>query len=288
MLLETDTLPTLVARTEAELARLLPEAQRSEVSAAMRTAVLAPGKRLRPLLVLLTGEALGAPLSAGLLHAACAVEFVHAASLVLDDLPCMDDARLRRGQPAVHVAHGQAVALLATVGLLASSVQVLMRAPGMTDDQRCRMAAVLHDAIGPDGLVLGQARDLRSEFGSDVDDLKTGALFAAALQMGAIASHRADRLEALRGAGLQLGRVFQLRDDLDDLDEDAARFGLRAHAAAEVDTAARHCVASLHDALGGACRLAQVVEAYFCRHRIPVTAQRAAAGVPIGAAAARA
>ncbi len=188
-------------------------------AAAMRSAALAPGKRLRPLLVLLAGEALGARPQV-LMDVACAVELVHAASLVLDDLPCMDDAVLRRGQPALHRRYGVDTAVLAAVGLLARSGQLLATAP-LPAAVRCRMAEVLHGAVGVDGLVLGQWRDLRGggaerRGATRVNDLKTGVLFSAALELAALGAGREDALPALRDAGRVLGRAFQLRDDLED------------------------------------------------------------------------
>ncbi|TFY98808.1 polyprenyl synthetase family protein [Ramlibacter rhizophilus] len=240
----------------------------------MRVAVLGPAKRLRPLLTLLAGEALGSE-SPALLEAACAVEFIHCASLVLDDLPCMDDAALRRGQPALHRLVGEDVALLATVGLMALASQVLARAPGLDALRCCRLVEVLNAAVGPAGLVQGQYRDLRlgatgCEAGDELNELKTGVLFAAALEMAAVVAGREDQVPALRQAALALGRAFQLRDDLDD----AAAVGARAevtlvsllgHAQAQamLGRSVERARTQLCEALPAPDRMAALMTAYF-------------------------
>ena len=220
-------LPSLVqawrTRVDHRLADLLPPATgREGVGAAMRDAVLAPGKRLRPLLVLATGRALGHD-SFALLDAACAVEMVHAASLVLDDMPCMDDARLRRGRPAVHLSHGEDAAVLAAVGLLAQASATVATLPGLDGNLRARLVTVLCEAVGPQGLVRGQFRDLREGASArtvqaiaQANDEKTGVLFACALEMAALVAGAPHTVACLRAAASQLGQAFQLKDDLED------------------------------------------------------------------------
>lgn len=213
-------------QVEARLAQLLPPAPAEplSVAAAMHAAVLPGGKRLRPLLLLAAGQALGAPVPA-LLDLACSLEMVHCASLVLDDMPAMDNARLRRGQPTVHVRFGEDVALLATVGLVSEACRVAATAPGLRAAARARSVQVVCQAIGPLGLVRGQYRDLRQDVISAADvaaanDEKTGVLFAAALELAARAAGATGQVAALRRGGFALGQAFQLRDDLEDVAPD--------------------------------------------------------------------
>lgn len=217
-------LATLRDSVERRLAAVLPKDDGQGVAAAMRAAVLAPGKRLRPLLVLATGQALGAKLPA-LLDLACAIEMVHCASLVLDDMPAMDDARLRRGQPTVHLRFGEDVAMLAAVALVSEACRLAARAPGLRPGVRIRIVEVLCETIGPAGLVHGQYRDLHetaagarsATLATDVNEQKTGLLFASAMEVAARAAGAPRSVAPLRRAALCLGQAFQLRDDLDDL-----------------------------------------------------------------------
>lgn len=198
------------------------------VSEAMRYSVLAPGKRLRPLLTILATRALGAQTS-DVTDVACALEMVHAASLILDDLPCMDDAHTRRGQPAVHLAFGQDVAMLSAVALLACAWRTTVMAPDLSSAIRNDMAAELSSAVGLGGLVSGQYSDLHD--GGDslspdatvrTNDRKTGALFAAAFELAGLAAGCSSDVRGLmRQAASEIGRAFQLADDLADVHTDA-------------------------------------------------------------------
>ncbi|WP_251979128.1 polyprenyl synthetase family protein [Salinicola avicenniae] len=221
--------PDLAALRQALQERLvhhLPAADcRDPVSTAMREGVLAPGKRIRPLLLLLLAHDFGTPPSpTGLLDMACAVEMVHAASLMLDDLPCMDDAALRRGQPTTHRRFGESVAILAAVALLSSAYATLAAAPGLRDDQRTAAVGLLARAVGQQGLVHGQFLDLTegqaprgAEAITCTNDLKTGTLFEATLLLAAIATDADDAVRRpLRQAAQALGQGFQLLDDLAD------------------------------------------------------------------------
>ncbi len=194
------------------------------LSSAMRYALLAPGKRVRPVLLLMCATLLGAEESTALAPA-CAIEMVHAASLIFDDLPCMDDAQLRRGLPATHVRYGEDVAVLAGVALLNQAFAVLAQADELPAATRLEMVRQLSQAVGPDGLVAGQASDLRSRAGGspmrlqDVHRRKTSALFEAAAVLGGLAGQAAPReLEALRSAAGEFGLAFQALDDLADGD----------------------------------------------------------------------
>ncbi|HEX2546007.1 MAG TPA: polyprenyl synthetase family protein [Ramlibacter sp.] len=213
------------SRVEARLAALLPAPAGSHdaVAAAMQAAVLGGGKRLRPLLTLSVGEALGCR-AAGLLDLACAVEFVHCASLVLDDMPAMDNALMRRGQPTVHLRFGEDVAMLATVALVTEALRIVAAAPGLPAAACANAVQVLCTAIGPAGLVRGQYRDLHEggaprsvAAAAEANAQKTGVLFVAALELGALAAGAIPAVADLRRAALSLGQAFQLRDDLEDL-----------------------------------------------------------------------
>jgi geranylgeranyl diphosphate synthase type II len=204
------------------------------VGRAIAGSLHAPAKRLRPVLSLLVTEMLGGQPEA-VLPAACAVELVHTASLILDDLPSMDDAQLRRGRPACHVAHGEATAILAAFALQNRAFEILALGwPGAPATHvRQAIAGDLARAIGLEGMVAGQASDLDNA-GRSIDfamlefihSRKTGALFIAAAVLGADAS---DADPAARGAieayAKNLGLAFQIVDDLLDVDGEAAVTG---------------------------------------------------------------
>lgn len=216
---------SLRQRVDERLATLLPaaESEQDSVTLALREGTLAPGKRLRPLLVLFALGDLGRETDAAL-DPACALEMVHAASLFLDDMPCMDNATLRRGQPTIHLRFGEDVAVLASVALLSHAYGVMATAPGLTPSQRNAAVATLARAVGAQGLVRGQFRDLRGDGkGHQLDtllatnQLKTGSLFTAALDLAALlADADAAQSHHLRGFASELGLAFQLLDDIAD------------------------------------------------------------------------
>ncbi len=188
---------------------------------AMCYAVLNGGKRLRPLFIYTLGIALGLPLQ-DLDHAACAIELIHAYSLIHDDLPSMDNDDWRRGKPSCHKQFGEGMALLAGDALQALAFDVLLKAP-LQPIKIVKMLSVLAKAAGPWGMVAGQAMDF---CGSDCPDkssaenihsLKTGALFVAAFQLPAIvADLSADKLFTLKNVGNNLGLAYQIQDDACD------------------------------------------------------------------------
>ncbi|UJW83207.1 polyprenyl synthetase family protein [Hydrogenophaga sp. SL48] len=203
---------------------------------AMRYAVLDGGKRLRPLLVLAAGEAVQGD-GAAALRAACAVELIHAYSLVHDDMPCMDNDVLRRGKPTVHVRFGEAQALLAGDALQALAFELLVpddgSMPPALSAALCRQLAL---AAGATGMAGGQAVDLAS-VGLSLDQaaleamhrLKTGALLQASVMMGAATAQvQAGVTRELSAYGASLGLAFQVVDDILDVTTDSTTLGKTA------------------------------------------------------------
>ncbi len=229
----------LQARMETALAAALPDAAiaPTRLHEAMRYAVLGGGKRVRPMLAFAAGEAVGAPLPA-VERAACAVELIHAYSLIHDDLPCMDDDALRRGKPTCHVRFDEATALLAGDALHSLAFELLAAPHAGTDaDARLDMLALLARAAGSRGMCGGQAVDLAAT-GSTLDlaELefmhihKTGALIEAAVLLGASAGGLpdADTRARLRRYAHGVGLAFQVMDDVLDAETDTATLGKTA------------------------------------------------------------
>jgi farnesyl diphosphate synthase len=202
---------------------------------AMRYAVLGGGKRIRPILVYAAGTAVGATLEA-LDGPACAVEFIHAYSLIHDDLPAMDNDDLRHGQPTCHKACGEALAILAGDALQALAFQVLCQDAAMSQSPttRLRMLGVLAQAAGSRGMVGGQAIDLgavgRELSLAELENMhihKTGALIRASVLLGAL-SHptvESTQLEPLDHYAKCIGLAFQIRDDILDVIGDPTTLG---------------------------------------------------------------
>ena len=203
----------------------------------MRYAVLQGGKRLRPLLVLAASEANGMPCSVAAMRAACAVELIHAYSLVHDDMPCMDNDVLRRGKPTVHVQFGQAQALLAGDALQALAFELLTpEDAGVPAAVQARLCRLLAHAAGSSGMAGGQAIDLAS-VGVALDEarlremhrLKTGALLQSSVMMGAACGEASAAAWAgLSAYGAALGLAFQVVDDILDVTQDSATLGKTA------------------------------------------------------------
>ncbi|MBI3778992.1 MAG: polyprenyl synthetase family protein [Gammaproteobacteria bacterium] len=199
----------------------------------MRYATLDGGKRVRASLVYATGEAVGAP--DGALDApACAIELIHAYSLVHDDLPCMDDDDLRRGKPTCHKAFDQATALLAGDALQSCAFEILANESALSAAQRLRMIAILAQAAGSRGMAGGQAIDLASGGKTltlpqleDMHRRKTGALIHASVLLGALARENvaAEKLTALENYSRAIGLAFQITDDILDVEGNAETLG---------------------------------------------------------------
>ncbi len=226
---------------EKALSHYLPEeagspGQLGLLNQAMRYAVLNGGKRIRPLLVFAAGRLFDAP-DTVLMPVACAVEMVHAYSLVHDDMPCMDNDVLRRGKPTVHVQFGEAMALLAGDALQAQAFAVLANAGGDASRNVAR-TRILAEAAGPAGMCGGQAIDLASigttlsyDELEQMDRLKTGAILKAAVLLGALSGRQSPdnrALEALEAYARALGLAYQVVDDILDVTEDTERLGKTA------------------------------------------------------------
>ncbi|MBK7982169.1 MAG: (2E,6E)-farnesyl diphosphate synthase [Candidatus Competibacteraceae bacterium] len=230
------------ARAERTLDARLPGADLhpGALHRAMRYAVLGGGKRIRPLLVYSAGAAVGAALES-LDGPACAVEFIHAYSLIHDDLPAMDDDDLRHGRPSCHKACGEALAILAGDALQALAFQVLCQDGGMIQAPtiRLRMVGVLAHAAGSRGMAGGQAIDLAATGQeltlAELENMhihKTGALIRASVLLGALSQTEVEPrlLEQLDHYAKCIGLAFQIRDDILDVIGDTATLGKAAGA----------------------------------------------------------
>jgi geranylgeranyl diphosphate synthase type II len=227
-------------RVSAELGRLVPSGD-SPVERSMAYTALAPSKQVRAVLVLLCAELCRGD-AARAVPAAASIELVHAASLILDDLPSMDDAPLRRGRRANHLEFGDATAMLAAFGLLNLAYAALARS--YDPPLAARMTSLLSDAVGPDGLIGGQELDLRAtdreitfETLERIHRGKTGALFVAAAACGALtAGAAAEPIAALTAYAKNLGLAFQIVDDLLDVAGTTADTGKAVRADARKTT----------------------------------------------------
>ncbi|MEO0029812.1 MAG: hypothetical protein RJB45_1853 [Pseudomonadota bacterium] len=244
-----------LAQVEQALKKGIDAHAPAQLGEAMRYAVLDGGKRVRPLLVLAAAEAIGVDLEAATvsdqpsalaaLNAACAVELIHAYSLVHDDMPCMDNDVLRRGKPTVHVQYGEAQALLAGDALQALAFEFLTPQDGSTDlAVQAIQVGLLARASGYEGMAGGQAIDLAS-VGIPLTEaqlrqmhrLKTGALLLCSVQLGAVSAGKPSTvvMDALSRYAQALGLAFQVVDDILDVTADSATLGKTAGKDAAAD-----------------------------------------------------
>ena len=227
-----------LAQVEAALSEWVPLSAPAGLGEAMRYAVLDGGKRLRPLLCLAAARAIaGAQGSPAALRSACAVELIHAYSLVHDDMPCMDNDVLRRGKPTVHIAFGQAQALLAGDALQALAFELLTPDDASVSlDVQAQLCRALARAAGHHGMAGGQAIDLAhvgQAMGEvalrDMHKRKTGAMLEVSVHMGAVsAGADAKTLGCLERYAQAIGLAFQVVDDILDVTADSATLGKTA------------------------------------------------------------
>ena len=280
-----------LARVEQALSGWVGHGAPAGLGDAMRYAVLDGGKRLRPLLVLAAYEAVcsGTPASEvsgeAALRAACAVELIHAYSLVHDDMPCMDNDVLRRGKPTVHVQFGEAQALLAGDALQAFAFELLTpddnTLPAAMQATLCRLLA---RAAGSAGMAGGQAIDLASVGVALTEDqlrqmhrLKTGALLQGSVLMGAVCGHAAPAAyQALSDYGAAMGLAFQVVDDILDVVADSATLGKTAGKDAAADKPTYVSLLGLERAQTHAQELLQDAHAALARSGLPDTRALAA------------
>ena len=197
---------------------------------AMRYSLLAGGKRVRPVLALAFCELLGGDMKKAL-PLACALELVHTYSLIHDDLPCMDDDELRRGQPTCHTVYGEAAAVLAGDALQAEAFLLIAEAPGLSGEQKADAVRIFQGACGANGMVAGQLMDVDQIVTDEAElrlmcRLKTGAMIQAAAELGCVAADAAeeDRRKAREYAD-HVGLAVQVRDDMLNVTGSEAEFG---------------------------------------------------------------
>ena len=238
-LLLQKALAQIATEIDDDFAQLLvsPGDSRDPLYAAMRHAAIGGGKRLRPLLVVATASLFHVDRDVAL-RVGAAVEAIHVYSLIHDDLPCMDDDDVRRGKPTVHRAYDEATAVLAGDSLHALAFEILSHSGTHSDPfVRSELVATLAVASGPDGMAGGQMMDLEAEKSTfdlptvtRLQALKTGALIAASVEMGAILGHvPAEGRLQLRGYARDIGLAFQIADDILDVEGDPELAGKALH-----------------------------------------------------------
>lgn len=223
---------------DLRLHKLLPHPASSPLplTDAVRAVCLGQGKRVRPILSMLSAAHFGGREFAAV-DFGCALELIHTASLILDDLPCMDDAAMRRGRPALHRRFGEDTAILGAVALLNEAFGIISRDDRIEEGIRVALLRLVSDSVGFGGLVCGQFRDLKDAGSirdetalSSLNHQKTGVLFVAAMVGGAlIAGADAKAQDQARAFAGRLGLAFQLWDDLQDFTSTAESMGKDAH-----------------------------------------------------------
>lgn len=272
-------------RVNQRLRELLPTAPADNNDVLFRAAAGAlhgPGKRVRPIMTMLACEHVGGD-ALDALDLGCAVEMIHTASLVLDDLPCMDDAALRRGAPTIHTSHGEDAAILAAIALLNQAYATVLDAGTMQPTTKLDALRSLTAAVGFDGLSQGQIRDLRDAPDCrneaslrQLNRQKTSALFISALESGgAVGGATTEQNKSLAVFGDAIGFAFQLRDDLMDVfasskdtgkderqDADKVTF-LDLWGGERLRATIAESLARARDAVGPDCALSRYVDTFF-------------------------
>ena len=226
---------TCNARLDKLFKNYLQDIPSLELKMSMEYSLMNGGKRLRPLLIYATGAIFDAPIE-NLDIPASSVELIHTYSLIHDDLPCMDDADLRRGKPSSHKVYGEGMAVLTGDALHTLAMQIMASHPApLKADKRAHMMAVLSKACGPYGMAAGQALDITvmsessisAELLNDIYCLKTGALFSACIELGRLASKDESELnqKALQTFGDAIGLAFQIQDDILDIEAETETLG---------------------------------------------------------------
>lgn len=215
-----------IPKIEKQLDLLIPETKLpyNKLFQAARYSLLNGGKRLRPLLTLVSTSVLKGNLDAALIPA-CSLELIHTYSLIHDDLPCMDNDDYRRGKPTLHKIYNEGDALLAGDYLLTKAFEILSEAPFVNDHQKVRLISTLSQRSGGSGMIGGQVLDIQHtgkpidpEILKNIHHHKTGALLTASLEFGAILSNASDfTIQVLQQFGSQIGLAFQIVDDLLDV-----------------------------------------------------------------------
>lgn len=208
------------------------ECEYSVVTDAMKYSTMLGGKRIRPTVVLEFTKTCGGCIDAAVKYA-CALEMIHTYSLIHDDLPCMDDDDMRRGQPSCHIKYGYANALLAGDALLTYAFSIVAGNDSASDEQNIKAVKILADYAGFDGMIGGQVMDLyfegkptTTEILTKINKLKTGALIVAAAKLGCIAANANDeQLNAAVNYAECIGKAFQIVDDILDLVGDEKKLG---------------------------------------------------------------
>ncbi|WP_353278569.1 MULTISPECIES: polyprenyl synthetase family protein [unclassified Wolbachia] len=198
-----------------EVNKLLPENSENRLISAMRYVLLAPAKHIRSFLVIASSSIFNIKVEKAI-TAAAAIEFIHAYSLIHDDLPCMDNSDTRRGQLSCHKKFGEAIAVLAGDALLTLAFEVL-------SSLNCEIIKVLSQAIGVRGMVGGQILDIDADLNKikEIHLMKTAKLFAASCEIGAIIGNATTKeRRALYNYGINLGLIFQAKDDIEDYEQD--------------------------------------------------------------------
>ncbi len=222
---------------DGALRECLPEVNgpTEELYRAMNYSLFAGGKRLRPILCIAAAEAVGGT-HKDVMPVACALEMIHTYSLIHDDLPAMDDDDMRRGKPTNHMVFGDAMAILAGDGLLTEAFRI-MASSGLLEkagpERFRRVIEIVSSASGPQGMVAGQALDIRAE-GKKIDvslmeiihEHKTGALLKASVTTGAVLGGASEKeIESLKNYGRNIGLAFQISDDILDIEGDSDKMG---------------------------------------------------------------
>ncbi len=213
------------------LASSLENITHSKVKEAMNYSLQAGGKRIRPILLMLTCKACGISIEKSI-KPAVALEMVHTYSLIHDDLPAMDNDDLRRGKNTCHVEYNEATAILAGDGLLTEAFHQIAIS-SLSDWQKVKCIQILADCAGSNGMIYGQIKDIDAENRSDISleeliDIhhnKTGKLFSAAFQMGCVVGDKIEYLDELKQLGLILGIAFQIQDDILDVTKNSFELG---------------------------------------------------------------